>query len=741
LMTMPSNWELTILDADTPSNELGSITAGDIDGDGNIEILAGGNQGLVWYRPATRQRGVVARMHCHVGIALEDVDGDGKLEAVLGEAGPNLYWFKPPKNLENPWTRHVIDAATLGAPHDVVFGDIDGDGKRELVVDAVYSPTPGIYAYKPGADPTKPWRKCEISSGLALEGTAIADLDGDGQMEIICGPDYFKRPVAGTFSGRWTRHTFAPSHREMCRVKPIDITGNGRPDLVIVDSEYMDGKLSWFENRMKENPAEPWVEHELEIDLIYAHSLSAWRDGQRLVRIMVGEMPKGGWGAPVNHKARIIEFTSRDQGKSWQQELLSHGEGTHEGMAYDIDNDGELEIIGKDPFEWPYDKPVNSRVHFWKRAKKRSPILDYRHRFLDRDKPHLATDIFTADLDGDGKQEIITGHWWYRLDTGARAEIPGICQALCAYDIDGDGKPELIGMKLRHQQKGPLDQKAAYEQLSNEMVWLKPIDLASGKWKEYVIGNGHGDWSHGTLIAPLLPGGKLAMVTGWHDAIDKGNRPEIWQIPADPTKPWKPRILADIPYGEEFVASDIDGNGKLDLVAGSWWLENRGDGTFQPHRICEGFSAARVAVADINGDGRPDVILGEEVLDFQKRIAPRSSLVWFENSGDPRNGFWKKHVIDKVRCAHSIAAADLDGDGEPEIICGEHDPFWPYRNMCNMYVYKKADPKGLAWKRYCLDSRFEHHDGTKIIDLGGGKKGIVSHGWTDSIYVNLWEPR
>jgi hypothetical protein len=200
-------------------------------------------------------------------------------------------------------------------------------------------------------------------------------------------------------------------------------------------------------------------------------------------------------------------------------------------------------------------------------------------------------------------------------------------------------------------------------------------------------------------------------------------------------------VLADIPYGEEFIAADIDGDGKLDLAAGSWWLENRGDGTFLPHKICEGFAAARVAVAVIAGNGRKDIVLGEEVLDFKVRIAPRSALVWFENPGDPRKQPWKKHVIDKVRCGHSLAAADLDGDGEPEIVCGEHDPFWPYRNMCNLFVYKKADPKGLAWKRYCLDSRFEHHDGAKIIELDGGKKGIVSHGWTDNIYVNLWEPR
>ncbi len=55
-----------------------------------------------------------------------------------------------------------------------------------------------------------------------------------------------------------------------------------------------------------------------------------------------------------------------------------------------------------------------------------------------------------------------------------------------------------------------------------------------------------------------------------------------------------------------------------------------------------------------------------------------------------------------------------------------------------MYVYKKADPAGRSWYRYTLDDRFEHHDGTKVVELHPGKPAIISHGWLDSIYVHLW---
>jgi hypothetical protein len=82
--------------------------------------------------------------------------------------------------------------------------------------------------------------------------------------------------------------------------------------------------------------------------------------------------------------------------------------------------------------------------------------------------------------------------------------------------------------------------------------------------------------------------------------------------------------------------------------------------------------------------------------------------------------------------------ADLYGDGQPELIVGEHDPFTPYRSRSRLMVYKKADPAGLTWRPYVIDDRFEHHDGTKVVELWPGRLGIVSHGWADSRYVHLW---
>ena len=731
-------WELMVLDGAPPgADNLGSLATGDLDGDGTIEIVTGGNGVLLWYRPATREKGVIAKGNFHVGVAIEDIDGDGLKEVVAGQqigsekpAAWDLRWFKAAKPLSASWTQGVMDSRTAGGPHDVLFADLDGDGVKELLANAMYTKTPGLFIYRRPAKPGQPWAKSVVQNGLSAEGTAVGDLDGDGRAEIISGPYWFVPPAGGPFSGPWLRKDLAPHFREMCRADLADVNGDGRLDAVVVESEYPDGRFAWFENRIKIDPKNPWLEHRVEGLLNFAHSFDVRRDARTgAVSVFVAEMARGGWNPPYNWQARLLQFDFARDGQRWDRELIYQGAGTHQATRCDIDGDGALEVVGK---EW-----IVAKLQVWKRRAGAPPLARYQHRFLDREKPDVGIDIVTADLDRDGRADILTGAWWYRNPGWERREIPGVQQVLAAYDIDGDGRTEIIAMP-----KAP-GGKMGYRALSAELCWLRPVDPLNGKWEQFPIGKGMGDWPHTVAVAPLLPGGKLAMVTGYHSAFANDKHyPEIFEIPSAPEKtPWPKRVLAEIPYGEEIVPHDLDGDGKLDLVAGPWWLESRGDGSFVPHKIVEGFKTARVRVHDVNGDGKPDVILSEEDLSYEKQESYFARVAWFENPGDPRKGTFKMHVIDRIRCPHSLEVADLDGDGKPEILAGEHDPFKPYRAQVRLYAYKPADARGEAWYRHVIDDKYDHHVGAKVFEIAPGRKGIVSHGWREQTYLHLWEAR
>ena len=127
-------------------------------------------------------------------------------------------------------------------------------------------------------------------------------------------------------------------------------------------------------------------------------------------------------------------------------------------------------------------------------------------------------------------------------------------------------------------------------------------------------------------------------------------------------------VMGGFNYAYGVSAADITGNGCLDLIAadtsvGLYWFENDGSGNFKQHIIHEREDEwlERHAIADINGDGRPEIVIVDNI---------NGCLLWFEFDGDPRDrNSWSHHYITEgdLPGAYDVAVADFDGDGDLDV--------------------------------------------------------------------------
>ena len=136
-------------------------------------------------------------------------------------------------------------------------------------------------------------------------------------------------------------------------------------------------------------------------------------------------------------------------------------------------------------------------------------------------------------------------------------------------------------------------------------------------------------------------------------------------------------------------------------------------------RITEGESD-RVDLADVNGDGRLDAVVSLE----------NGTDVWWFEAPENATDTWKRHKIDVIDGqGFSMDTVDFDGDGDPDVVIGEHRG--KQENRVVLFENVRA---GNRWKQHVIDKdskdTIDHHDGTQAVDLDGdGDLDIISMGW------------
>ncbi len=172
-------------DGDSPLGRTGPVLA-NLDKDGIPEVLVTrSNTGRYLHLTALDGRtGVMKwrsemRMQSYVGIAVADVDGDGREETFRGDKGNWLYCTDAEGR--EKWQIELAGRGIFWAP---AVGDLDGDGKAELIVPVRDNdPVTGANYWMVSGDGGE---KTPIKLGSGGSATPVlGDIDGDGRLEAV----------------------------------------------------------------------------------------------------------------------------------------------------------------------------------------------------------------------------------------------------------------------------------------------------------------------------------------------------------------------------------------------------------------------------------------------------------------------------------------------------------------------------------------------------------------------------
>ena len=365
------------------------------------------------------------------------------------------------------------------------------------------------------------------------------------------------------------------------------------------------------------------------------------------------------------------------------------------------------------------------------------------------DKAFRSEGVAVADVNKDGKNDILAGDVWYeapdwkvhviREDRKFDPHRYSQTFACWADDINKDGWSDLIVVGF------PGAPCHWYENPKN-----KP-----GKWKEHEIW--HSACNETPQYVDLFGTGKRVLLMAWQPKGQQRMGQMAWFAPGeDPTKTWNMHPISEpskkgkeIPgtfkYSHGLGIGDVNADGKQDvLCTGGWWQQpgKKSKGPWQFHPTNLGPNCADMFTYDMDSDKLPDIISSS---------AHAFGIWWHRQTPDQKgNAFVRRDLFKKLFSqSHAMHCVDINGDGLKDLVTGRR--WWAHG--------PKGDPGSdgpavLYWFEAIRGSdgiiRFEPHKihddsgiGTQfvVIDFDGDGLLDVVVSNKKGVYVSLQQAR
>jgi hypothetical protein len=351
------------------------VAIADVNKDGKMDVLVGD----LWYESPNWTKHEIRKVgdygdglrkysECMLCFT-DDLNADGWTDLiVIGFPGKPTYWYENPKGATGHWPQHEIWHSACNETPQYV--DLFGTGKRVLVMG--WQPkgrgngNEGQMSwFEPDANPKKPWVMHPISEssspGKPIVGTmpfshglGVGDLNNDGRLDVICTGGWWEQPTEG--ANATGPWPFHPANLgpNCADMYTIDLDADGKADVVSSS----------------------------------AHQYGIWSYMQK----------PGSGGHPSFLKQDLFPKLTSE---------------THAMHYVDIDGDGLKDLItGKRKWSHGKSEPGSDLDPelYWLQAKKsKDGLISFTPRLIDKDSG-IGTQFVVADFNGDGVPDIVTSN-------------------------------------------------------------------------------------------------------------------------------------------------------------------------------------------------------------------------------------------------------------------------------------------------------------------------------------------